>query len=82
VDGFLYAKLFVELVYATAGVYQLLFAGVEGVAFGADLDFDVGVCAPSLDGFAACATNNGLFVVGMDSSSHLFFTSFAGIYHF
>ena len=64
------AVLLVELVNAAAGVDQLLLAGVEGVAVGADFDGDVGLGGAGLDNCTACAADNGGLVVRMDSFLH------------
>ena len=61
------AVLLVELINAAAGVDQLLLAGVEGVALGADLNGDVLLGGAGLDHGAASAPDGGLLVIGMDS---------------
>ena len=66
------AVLLVELINAAAGVNELLLAGVEGVALGADLDGDAGAGRTGLDGGAAGALNNGGLIVGMYSCLHFF----------
>ena len=64
------AILLVELVNAAAGVNQLLLAGVEGVALGADLNRDVGLGGAGLNDGAASALDCGLLVFRMDSFLH------------
>ena len=64
------AVLLVELVNAAAGVNQLLLAGVEGVALGADFHGDVLLGGAGLDDGAASALDGGLLVIGMDSFLH------------
>ena len=64
------AVLLVELVNAAAGVNQLLLAGVEGVALGADFHGDVLLGGAGLDDSAASALDGGLLVIGMDSFLH------------
>ena len=64
------AVLLVELVNAAAGVNQLLLAGVEGVALGADFHGDVLLGRTGLDDSAASALDGGLLVIGMDSFLH------------
>ena len=66
----LQAELSVELVNATAGVDQLLLAGVEGMALGADLNGDVLLGRASLYHFAAGAADGGLEILGMDAFLH------------
>ena len=62
--------LLVELINAAAGVNELLLAGVEGVALGADFNSDVLLGAAGSDNFAASAADGGLFVLGVDSGLH------------
>ena len=62
--------LSVELINTAAGVDQLLLAGVERVALGADLDADAGTGGTSLDGGAAGALDDSGLIVGMDSGLH------------
>ena len=64
------AVLLVELVNTAAGVDQLLLAGVEGVALGADFHGDVLLGGAGLDDGAASALDGGLLVIGMDSFLH------------
>ena len=64
------AVLLVELVHAAAGVDQLLLAGEEGVALGADLNGDVLLGGAGLDHGAAGAADGRRLVVGVDSSLH------------
>ena len=66
----LQAELLVELLHAAAGVDQLLLAGVEGVALGADFHGDVLTGGTGLDDVAAGAANGGLIVLGMDAFLH------------
>ena len=63
-------KLLVELLHAAAGVDQLLLAGVEGVALGADFHGDVLTGGAGLDDVAAGAADGGLVVLGMDAFFH------------
>ena len=62
--------LLVELVNAAAGVNELLLAGVEGVALGADFNDDVLLGAAGFDDLAASAADGGLLIVGVDSRLH------------
>ena len=64
------AVLLVELINTAAGVDQLLLAGVEGVAVGADLNGDVLLGGTGLDDGAASASDGGLLILGMDSFLH------------
>ena len=64
------AVLLVELINAAAGVNELLLAGVEGVALGADLDGDAGAGRTGLDSGTAGALYNGRLIVRMYSFLH------------
>ena len=65
------AVLLVELINTTAGVNELLLAGVERMALGADFYGDAGTGGTGLDGCAACALDNGGLIVRMDSCLHI-----------
>ena len=69
------AVLPVELINAAAGVDQLLLAGVEGVALGADLNRDVLLGGAGLYDGAAGASDGGLLIIGMDSFLHWYNSS-------
>ena len=64
------AVLLVELVNTAAGVDQLLLAGVERVALGANLDGDVLAGGAGLDDVAAGAPDCGLIIFGMYAFLH------------
>src|SRR4029079_7256535 len=59
-----------EPVDAAAGVNQLLLAGVEGVALGAQLDVQVALGRPGREGVAAGAAHLGHDVVRVDVGLH------------
>ena len=63
-------ELLVELLNTAAGVDQLLLAGVEGVALGADFDGDVLTGGAGLNHIAASAADGGLMILGMDAFLH------------
>ena len=73
------AVLLVELINTAAGIDELLLAGVEGVALGADLNGDAGAGGAGLDGGAAGALYNGGLVVGMDTFLHVQFSRYKAI---
>ncbi len=64
------AVLLVELVNTTAGVDQLLLAGVERVALRADFNGDVGLGGAGLYNGTASALDGGLLIIRMDSFLH------------
>ena len=66
--------LLIELIDASAGVNELLLAGVEGVALGADFNGDVLAGAARLDDLAAGAADSRLLIIGMDSGFHVLFS--------
>ena len=66
----LQAKTLVETVNTSTGVNQLLLAGIERVALGADLDTDLLLGGASGKDVTAVATDRGLFVLGMDTFLH------------
>ena len=70
--------LAVELINAAAGVNELLLAGVEGMALGADLNADAGAGGAGLDSGAAGALDNGGLIVRMDSCLHCSFLLIIG----
>ena len=66
----LQAKTLVETVNTSTGVNQLLLAGVERVALGADFNTNVLLGGASGKDIATRATDRGLFVLGMDTFLH------------
>ena len=64
------AVLLVELIDAAAGIDELLLAGVERVALGADLDGDVLLRGAGLIHGAAGAADRGRLVIRMDTVFH------------
>ena len=60
-----------ELIQATACIDKLLLAGVEGVALGADFNSHLATLGRTRDdSLAACALDDALNVLGMDSVLH------------
>jgi hypothetical protein len=66
----LQAKTLVEAINTSTGVNQLLLAGIERVALGADLDTDLLLGGAGGKDVTAVATDRGLFVLGMDTFLH------------
>ena len=60
----------VETINTSTGVNQLLLAGIERVALGADLNTDVLLGRTSSKDIATGTANGGLFVIGMDTFLH------------
>ena len=66
----LQAEALVEAIDTSTGVNQLLLAGIERVALGADLNTDLLLGGASGKGVAAGATDRSLLVLGVDTISH------------
>ena len=66
----LQAEALVEAINTSTGVNQLLLAGIERVALGADLNTNVLLGGASGKDVTAVATDRGLFVLGMDTFLH------------
>ena len=67
----LQTKSLVEPINASTGVNQLLLAGIERVALGADLNADVLLGGTSRKDVATGTANRSLFVIGMDTFLHV-----------
>ena len=67
----LQAKALVEPVNASTGVNQLLLAGIERVALGADFNADVLFGGTSRKDIATGTADGGLFVLGVDTFLHV-----------
>ena len=61
----------VEAINTSTGVNQLLLAGIERVALGADFNSDVLLGGTGRKDVATSTTDGGLFVIGMDAFSHI-----------
>ena len=66
----LQVEALVETIDTSTGVNQLLLAGIERVALGADLNSDLLLGGAGGKGVTAGAANCGLFVLRMDAFSH------------
>ena len=67
----LQAKTLVETINTSTGVNQLLLAGIERVALGADFNADVLLGGASRKDVATGTANRSLFVLGVDTFSHV-----------
>ena len=65
------AEALVEAINTSTGVNQLLLAGIERVALGADFNSDVLLGGAGGKSIATSTANRSLFVVGMDAFSHV-----------
>ena len=59
-----------ESVYAAAGINELLLAGIEGMALGADFNTKLFLGGSAFEGLAAQATNGCYLIFGMDLFFH------------
>ena len=66
----LQAESLVETVNTSTGIDQLLFAGIERVALGADFNTDVLLGGTGRKDVATSTADGSLFVVGMDAFLH------------
>jgi len=66
-----------EAINTSASVYQLLFAGIERMALGADIHFHLFLRGAGFKCFTAYAANDTFAVLGMNVFLHCCFTSFA-----
>ena len=67
----LHAVTLLETVHASASIDELLLAGKEGVALGANFNLQFTLDRAALESVAASATNDALTVIGMDSFLHV-----------
>ena len=67
----LQTKSLVETINTSTGVNQLLLAGIERVALGADFNTDLLLGGAGGEGVAASATDGGLLVLRMDAFFHV-----------
>ena len=67
---FNHAKTLLELVNASAGINELLLAGIEGVALGADFYVDITDYGVGFHSSTASATDDCALAFGMNSSFH------------
>ena len=70
VSFLLQAESLVETVNTSTGVNQLLLAGIERVALGADFNTDVLLSRTGREDVTTGTANGSLFVVGMDTFLH------------
>ena len=71
-NGSFHVETLLEAVNASAGINQLLLAGKERVALGADFNLQLGLDRPRLKRLTAYATDDGLAIFGMDLFFHAF----------
>lgn len=66
------AKALFETINTSAGIDHLLLAGIERMAFGADINTDILLYGASFKRFTAYAANGGRSVLGVDVLLHAF----------
>ena len=71
-NGLFHVDTLLETVNTSAVIYQLLLAGEERMALGADFNLQFGLDRPRLKRLTAYATDDGLAIFGMDLFFHAF----------
>ena len=71
-DLLVHVEALLESVNTSAGIDQLLLAGIEGMAIAANFNTDILLGGAYLELVAACALDGSGLVLGMDSLFHLF----------
>ena len=69
------AETLVEALNTSAGVNQLLLAGIERVALGADFNTNILLGGTSLNYIAASALDGGRLIIGMNALFQVLLTS-------
>ena len=69
-NGLFHVETLLEAVNASAGIDQLLLAGEEGVALGANFNLELALHGTRLKRLTAYATDDGLAIFGMDLFFH------------
>lgn len=69
--GSVHTITLLETIHASTRIYQLLTAGKEGVALGADFNLELALYRAALEGFAASAAHDAFAIIGMDIALHL-----------
>ena len=63
-------KTLLELVNASACIYEFLLTGIERMALGADFDVHITLNGMGLNGLAASTSDGSFLILGMYSSLH------------
>ena len=71
-NGLFHVETLLEAVNASAGIDQLLLAGEEGVALGANFNLQLALHGTRLKRLTAYATDDGLAIFRMDLLFHAF----------
>jgi hypothetical protein len=66
------AETLVEALNTSAGIDELLLAGIERMALGANFDVDFRLCAARVDDVATCTGNRALNVLRVNTLFHSF----------
>ena len=66
----LHIEALLEAINTSAGIYQLLLAGIERMAVGADFNTDILFSRAYLELVATCTLDGSGLVVGMDTLFH------------
>ena len=71
-NGLFHVETLLEAIHTSAAVHQLLLAGKEGMALGANFNLQFGLGGTGFERLAAHATDDRLTVLGMDLFLHDF----------
>ena len=71
-NGLFHVETLLEAVNASAGINQLLLAGIERMALGANFNLELTLDRTRLKRLTAHATDDGLAIFGMDLFFHAF----------
>ena len=76
-ENLFHVEALFETIHTAAGINQLLLAGIERMALGADINLHLFLGGAGFKSFTAYAANHALSILGMNVFLHCFFTSFA-----
>ena len=71
-----HVEALLETIHTAAGVNQLLLAGIERMALGADINLHLFLGGAGFKSFTAYAANHALSILGMNVFLHCFFHLF------
>jgi len=75
-ENLLHVETLFETIHTAAGVNQLLLAGIERMALGADINLHLFLGGACFKSFTAYAANHALSILGMNVFLHCFFHLF------
>ena len=75
-ENLFHVEALFETIHTAAGVNQLLLAGIERMALGADINLHLFLGGAGFKSFTAYAANHALSILGMNVFLHCFFHLF------